>query len=484
MLRDATWYYVVLCGVICELLPPFGLLAQVRCLMVGHAVTQSVLGKKRIHIILEYCEGGNLYQYSKKEPHKMTEKYVLHLAEQVAKGIRYLHTRDPVIVYGDLKGKNILFQDTAFMQVKIADLDSFGMFKGSQTLRGFTKNPVGTPTHMSPEMLKICDELNSLSNMDERVGRRTDMYSFACLILELINMGQVPYTDKNKLSIAQNELSSLLAIRNVINKGGCPDVSILFSAPNALQYSRELQALLNQCLHSNPAERPDCHDLLACISYLKTGIRLYPRQSSCDADKRKQTQTNAAVLRDEDVWSYSSSFWHPELNETGNRRGHKMHAGADNNRADSQPITKLERGQSVASPDQSVYLTLQDDGDLVLYRKADNLVLWASNTYMQPSDHAIMQPDGDFVLYNKNHEKLWHSRTGCLNGCQEGAFLVLQNDGNLVIYDDRENWLWSTNTGWLSDRERYPCWTFDRTSVRDSRSKICCQCLSFRDPKP
>ncbi|OWA54237.1 putative serine/threonine-protein kinase drkD [Hypsibius exemplaris] len=257
----------------------------VRCLMVGYPVNPSLLVPKLIHIILEYCEGGNLHQLAIKEPHKMTEKYILHLAEQIAKGIRYLHTRDPIIVYGDLKGENILFQDTAFMQVKIADLDSFGMFKGSQTLHGFMKNPSGSPTHMSPEMLMICDKLNSLSNMDERVGRRTDMYSFACLILELINKGEVPYTDKNKLSIAQNELSSLLAIRNVINKGGSPDVSILFSAPNTMRYSRELQALLNQCLHCNPAERPDCHDLLACVSYLRTD----PKRSYSDAETQTES---------------------------------------------------------------------------------------------------------------------------------------------------------------------------------------------------
>ncbi|OWA54441.1 putative Chaperone protein dnaK [Hypsibius exemplaris] len=255
--------------------------------MVGHAVTQNVLEQKRIHIILEYCEGGDLNQLANKEPHKMTEKYVLHLAEQIAKGIRYLHTRDPVIVYGDLKGTNILFKDTAFMQVKIADLDSFGMFRGSQTVHGFMKNPAGSPTHMSPEMLTICDKLNSLSNMDERVGRRTDMYSFACLILELINKGQVPYTNPNKLSIAQEELSSLQAIRNVINEGGCPDVSILFSAPNALRYSRELQALLNQCLHWDPAERPDCHDLLARISYLRTGFFRSPHVLGIDFGESK-----------------------------------------------------------------------------------------------------------------------------------------------------------------------------------------------------
>ncbi|OWA54238.1 hypothetical protein BV898_18649 [Hypsibius exemplaris] len=268
--------------------------------MVGHAVTPSVLVPKLIHIILEYCEGGNLNELAIKEPYKMTENYVLHLAEQVAKGIRYLHTRDPVIVYGDLKGENILFHDTAFMQVKIADLDSFGMFKGSQTLHGLMKNPAGSPTHMSPEMLTICDKLNSLSNMDERVGRRTDMYSFACLILELINKGEVPYTDKNKLSIAQNELSSLLAIRNVIHKGGSPDVSILFSAPNALRYSRELQTLLNQCLLWNPAERPDCHDLLARVSYLRTD------QKRSHSDAETQTETGTVSLEDPRVKSEDS----------------------------------------------------------------------------------------------------------------------------------------------------------------------------------
>ncbi|OWA54396.1 putative Serine/threonine-protein kinase STE11 [Hypsibius exemplaris] len=242
----------------------------VRCLMVGHIVNTNELDLKLTHIIMEYCEGGNLNHLAEVEPRKMTENYVLHLAEQVAKAIAYLHTRDPVTIYGDLKGKNILFKDKACMQVKIADLDSFGTFKGSRTQHGFAKDPAGSLTHMSPEMLRTCDNLNSRTNMDELVGRKTDIYSFACLILELINNGRVPYTDKNKRRIAPEYLSQD-DFRKMINEGYCPDVSILRFASNAFRYSVQLEALLNQCLNRNPEERPDCNDLLACVSYLRTG---------------------------------------------------------------------------------------------------------------------------------------------------------------------------------------------------------------------
>jgi len=82
------------------------------------------------------------------------------------------------------------------------------------------------------------------------------------------------------------------------------------------------------------------------------------------------------------------------------------------------------RGAPNVSP---YYLTLQGDGNVVLYNSGQ-VPLWATNTFGRPATHLYFQPDGNLVLYNGS-QPLWASNTD-----GRGGVLVIQNDGNVVIY--------------------------------------------------
>jgi hypothetical protein len=58
---------------------------------------------------------------------------------------------------------------------------------------------------------------------------------------------------------------------------------------------------------------------------------------------------------------------------------------------------KLEVGQSLTSENGAYKLTLQDDGDLVLYSGVD--AVWSTETNGQKVLRAEVQTDGNFVLY-------------------------------------------------------------------------------------
>ena len=105
----------------------------------------------------------------------------------------------------------------------------------------------------------------------------------------------------------------------------------------------------------------------------------------------------------------------------------------------------LKPGQSVASPDGRLTLTLQGDGNLVLYRQG-GLPLWSTKTTGAAASHAMMQQDGNFVLYAGTGAAVWNTKT---HG-HPGAYLALQNDGNLVIYAPSGQPLWATYTAVLS----------------------------------
>jgi len=100
--------------------------------------------------------------------------------------------------------------------------------------------------------------------------------------------------------------------------------------------------------------------------------------------------------------------------------------------------SELRPGQSRVSENGSYRLTLQTDGDLVLYlvhpdKSVD--VMWAPvKDRDAPGKVAAMQGDGNFVLYDADPPVLsaaiWASHTDSF----PGATLIVQNDGNVVLY--------------------------------------------------
>jgi GH25 family lysozyme M1 (1,4-beta-N-acetylmuramidase) len=105
-----------------------------------------------------------------------------------------------------------------------------------------------------------------------------------------------------------------------------------------------------------------------------------------------------------------------------------------------QPGTGIARGQGITSCDGRFTLTMQSDGNLVLYLKGSG-ALWSTHTGGSDGYAANLQGDGNLVLYGKNSNALWASHTSG----HHGATLDLQGDGNLVLYESGRS-LWSTQT--------------------------------------
>ncbi|MGF1426310.1 RHS repeat-associated core domain-containing protein [Kitasatospora sp. LaBMicrA B282] len=104
----------------------------------------------------------------------------------------------------------------------------------------------------------------------------------------------------------------------------------------------------------------------------------------------------------------------------------------------------LASGQSITS--NSVRLSMQADGNLVLMSLRTGAVVWNTGTYNHPGAYATMQTDGNFVVYDSGNHPLWASGTYP----NAGAYLSLQDDGNLVVYKSAQalsqNPIWSSST--------------------------------------
>lgn len=111
----------------------------------------------------------------------------------------------------------------------------------------------------------------------------------------------------------------------------------------------------------------------------------------------------------------------------------------------------LEKGQTLAACYGPYRLRLEQDGNLVVYRVANDKEepVWSTVAgrigYPRPLGYgatgtrAVMQTDGNFNLYNGS--------TGTWNSATWGnpnARLVMQDDGNLVVYSSDTRVLWSS----------------------------------------
>lgn len=142
------------------------------------AVTQ----RPHLSIVTEYLARGSLFRLLHRQSARETleERRRLNMAYDVAKGMNYLHNRNPPIIHRDLKSPNLLV-DKKFT-VKVAD---FGLSRLKTNTYISSKTAAGTPEWMAPEVLR-----------DEPSNEKSDVYSFGVILWELSTMQQ-PWSNLN-----------------------------------------------------------------------------------------------------------------------------------------------------------------------------------------------------------------------------------------------------------------------------------------------
>ncbi|MBI1810210.1 MAG: protein kinase [Gemmatimonadetes bacterium] len=111
----------------------------------------------------------------------MSVAEAVRITREIAGALDYAHRHD--VVHRDIKPENIMLQDGHAM---VAD---FGIGKAVSDLAGDTLTQagvsVGTPAYMSPEQA-----------VGEAVDGRSDLYSLACVLYEML-VGEPPFTGPN-----------------------------------------------------------------------------------------------------------------------------------------------------------------------------------------------------------------------------------------------------------------------------------------------
>ncbi|KAF3441720.1 hypothetical protein FNV43_RR15635 [Rhamnella rubrinervis] len=146
------------------------------------AVTQP----PNLSIVTEYLARGSLYRLLHKPSAReiLDERRRLNMAYDVAKGMNYLHKRNPPIVHRDLKSPNLLVDKK--YTVKVCD---FGLSRLKANTFLSSKSAAGTPEWMAPEVLR-----------DEPSNEKSDIYSFGVILWELATLQQ-PWSNLNPAQV-------------------------------------------------------------------------------------------------------------------------------------------------------------------------------------------------------------------------------------------------------------------------------------------
>ncbi|KGN58835.1 serine/threonine-protein kinase ATG1c isoform X1 [Cucumis sativus] len=176
----------------------------------------------KIHLVLEYCRGGDLSFYIQQRHGRIPEAIAKHFLQQLAAGLKIL--RDNNLIHRDLKPQNLLLSTSEEHSVlKIAD---FGFARSLQP-RGLAETLCGSPLYMAPEIMQL-----------QKYDAKADLWSVGAILFQLVT-GRTPFTGNNQIQLLQNIVKS-----------------------NELHFPLDINDLSNDCkdlcrklLRRNPVER-------------------------------------------------------------------------------------------------------------------------------------------------------------------------------------------------------------------------------------
>ncbi|KAK8472266.1 hypothetical protein PHAVU_002G154800 [Phaseolus vulgaris] len=193
----------------------------------------AVYSPERLAIVTELLPRGSLFKNLHRNNQTLDIRRRLRMALDVAKGMNYLHHRNPPIVHRDLKSSNLLVDKN--WTVKVGD---FGLSRLKDATLLNTKSGRGTPQWMAPEVLR-----------NEPSNEKSDVFSFGVILWELMTHS-IPWKNLNSLQVV----------------GVVGFVDRRLDLPDDLD--PYVASIINDCWRSDPEKRPSFEELIQRTLFL------------------------------------------------------------------------------------------------------------------------------------------------------------------------------------------------------------------------
>lgn len=134
--------------------------------------------EKMIYVILEYCSGGELFDYIVAKE-RLKENEARAFFRQIVSALMYIHSSG--FIHRDLKPENLLLDEDS--NIKVID---FGLVSEPTSTNELLKTCCGSPAYAAPELI----------TGGPYIGPRADVWSLGVLLYALLN-GFLPFDDDN-----------------------------------------------------------------------------------------------------------------------------------------------------------------------------------------------------------------------------------------------------------------------------------------------
>ena len=174
--------------------------------------------KKKLHLVLDYCNSGNLKKYIISNETKYNKKYIYEIID----GFTYLYTKN--ILHRDIKPENILIHNHT---IKICD---FGLSK-TMNLDSIEHSICAKPHYIAPELYKY-----------NIYNRASDMWSLGVILYEIVHK-EHPYKSKNYGELIQKlKTSTKSAFLDIgVEKRGDTEIFYIIQKMLIVDYTKRLE---------------------------------------------------------------------------------------------------------------------------------------------------------------------------------------------------------------------------------------------------
>jgi serine/threonine protein kinase len=213
------------------------------CLLLGYSTTE---GKEVMISELMKCSLLDVFKAHAIQGTKMPLKQQIFYAHQLAQGMNYLHTCNPVVLHRDLKPANLLIDNAGTL--KISD---FGLAKvrskipGSDADEYSMTGETGSYRFMAPEVYRHEDYTETV-----------DVYSYAMIMYYLLD-GRPPWPFVN----------GAVAVRKAAIDGDRPVIP--------RKWDQRLSNLIQECWDENANHRPSFQKIIEVLDdFMKTKFHI------------------------------------------------------------------------------------------------------------------------------------------------------------------------------------------------------------------
>ncbi|KAL4256504.1 Kinase-like protein [Pleurotus pulmonarius] len=180
---------------------------------------------------------------------------ILVLMVEVAKGLEYLHTFDPPIIHGDVRGASIFISDDGH-----AMLCDYGLTLSTpeELPDHIYSRPVGVARWMAPEIMGTIAHEDVYGPPTGRT-KQTDIYAYGMTILEVYTglppFGQLVTDEKGTHPLVRVDDGAV----KIVLEGGRPPLS------GIPQSNETLRALVERAWDASPENRPDAAEIVRIL---------------------------------------------------------------------------------------------------------------------------------------------------------------------------------------------------------------------------